>query len=135
MILIAFVLRFGWEKDNMENMPKPKVEGFKFSREKVWGANAKRSSSGKFSGKLVTKKVTLDMAFPANLSSKDIKKILKYVDPEDLVNHKYCYIEFTNEKNEVELKQFYFGNPSFDAMTYINGKFIWSSIQVQAVER
>lgn len=131
---MAFVLRFGWTKDNMEDMPKPKAEGWKISREKVWGANAKRSASGKFSGKIVTKKVTLDMAFPANLSSADMKKLLKYADPDNLKN-KYCYIQFTNEKNEVETKQFYFGNPSFDAMSYINGKFIWSSIQIQAVER
>lgn len=130
---MAFVLRFGWTKDKMEPMPTPKAEGWKLTREKVWGANAKRSASGKFSGKLVTKKVTLDMAFPANLSSDDMKKLLKYVDPDDLKN-KYCYIQFTNEKNEVETKQFYFGNPSFDAMTYIKGKFIWSSIQIQAVE-
>lgn len=131
---MAFVLKFGWTKSNMESMPCPKAEGWKISREKVWGADAKRSASALFSGKLVAKKVTLDMAFPANLSSKDIKKILKYADPDDLKN-KYCYIQFTNEKNETETKQFYFGNPSFDAMAYLNGKFIWSSIQVQAVER
>ena len=131
---MAFVLRFGWTKDNMEDMPKPKAEGWKISREKVWGPNAKRSASGLFSGNLKTKKVTLDMAFPANLTPADMKKLLKYADPDNLKN-KYCYIQFTNEKNEVETKRFYFGNPSFDAMSYINGKFIWSSIQIQAVER
>ena len=131
---MAFVLRFGWTKDNMEDMPKPKAEGWKISREKIWGANAKRSASALFSGKLVAKKVTLDMAFPANLTPAEIKKLMKYADPDDL-SKKYCYIQFTNEKNEVETKRFYFGNPSFDAMAYINGKFIWSSIQIQAVER
>lgn len=131
---MAFVLKFGWTKDKMEDMPTPKSEGWKISREKVWGANAKRSASALFSGKIVAKKVTLDMAFPANLSSADMKKLLKYADPDNLKN-KYCYIQFTNEKNEVETKQFYFGNPSFDAMSYIKGKFIWSSIQIQAVER
>lgn len=130
---MAFVFRFGWTKDNMEDMPKPKAEGLKITREKIWGANAKRSASGKFSGKLVVKKVTLDMAFPANLTPAEIKKLMKYADPNDL-SKKYCYIQFTNEKNEVETKRFYFGNPSFDAMSYINGKFIWSSIQIQAVE-
>lgn len=118
----------------MEDMPKPKAEGLKISREKIWGANAKRNASALFSGKLVAKKVTLDMAFPANLTPAEIKKLMKYVDPDDL-SKKYCYIQFTNEKNEVETKRFYFGNPSFDAMAYINGKFIWSSIQIQAVER
>lgn len=131
---MAFVLEFGWTKSNMEKMPTPKREGLKISREKVWGADAKRSASALFSGKLVAKKVTLDMAFPANLSPQEIKKLLKYADPENLKN-KYCYIKFTNEKNETETRQFYFGNPTFDAMAYMNGKFIWSSIQVQAVER
>lgn len=131
---MAFVLQFGWSKDKLEDMPLPKVEGFKISREKIWGANAKRSSKGKYSGKLVAKKVTLDMAFPANLSSSQIKKLMKYADPSDLSN-KYGYIRFTNEKGETETKEFYFGNPSFDAMTFLKGKFIWSSIQIQAVER
>ena len=117
----------------MEDMPTPKAEGLKISREKIWGPNAKRSASGLFSGNLKTKKVTLDMAFPANLTPAEIKKLMKYADPDDL-SKKYCYIQFTNEKNEVETKRFYFGNPSFDAMSYINGKFIWSSIQIQAVE-
>lgn len=124
---MAFVLRFGWTKGNMEDMPKPKAEGWKISREKVWGANAKRSASALFSGKLVAKKVTLDMAFPANLTPAEIKKLMKYADPNDLSN-KYCYIQFTNEKNEVETKRFYFGNPSFDAMSYINGKHNFSPV-------
>ena len=46
---MAFVLRFGWTKDKMEDMPKPKAEGWKISREKIWGANAKRSASALFS--------------------------------------------------------------------------------------
>ena len=74
------------------------------------------------------------MAFPANLTPSEIKKLMKYADPDDLSN-RYGYIQFTNEKGEKETKQFYFGNPSFDAMTFIKGKFIWSSIQIQAVER
>ena len=131
---MAFVLRFGWTKDNMEDMPKPKAEGLKISREKIWGPKSGRSSSALFSGKIKARKVTLDMAFPANLTPAEIKKLMKYADPDDL-SKKYCYIQFTNEKNEVETKRFYFGNPSFDAMSYINGKFIWSSIQIQAVER
>ena len=53
---MAFVLRFGWTKDNMEDMPKPKAEGWKISREKIWGPNAKRSASALFSGKLKAKK-------------------------------------------------------------------------------
>ena len=81
---MAFVLRFGWTKDNMEDMPKPKAEGWKISREKIWGPNAKRSASGLFSGNLKTKKVTLDMAFPANLTPAEIKKLMKYADPDDL---------------------------------------------------
>ena len=52
---MAFVFRFGWTKDNMEDMPKPKAEGLKISREKIWGANAKRSASALFSGKLKNK--------------------------------------------------------------------------------
>ena len=47
----------------------------------------------------------------------------------------YQIMCFVDEKGEKETKQFYFGNPSFDAMTFIKGKFIWSSIQIQAVER
>lgn len=134
VFIVGFVLKFGWTKDSMEDMPTPKIDGWKISREKVWGADAKRSASALFSGKLVAKKVTLDMVFPANLSPQEIKKILKYADPDNLKN-KYCYIQFTNEKGGLETKQFYFGNPSFDAHVFLNGKMLWSSIQIQAVER
>lgn len=131
---MAFTLKFGWTKESLEDMPTPKYEGWKISREKVWNAKAGRSSKALYNGKIVAKKVTLDMAFPANLTPSEIKKLMKYADPNDLSN-RYCYIQFTNEKGEKETKQFYFGNPSFDAMTFIKGKFIWSSIQIQAVER
>ena len=131
---MAFTLKFGWTKDSLEDMPTPKYEGWKISREKVWNAKAGRSSKALYNGKIVAKKVTLDMAFPANLTPSEIKKLMKYADPDDL-SKRYVYIQFTNEKGEKETKQFYFGIPSFDAMTFFNGKFIWSSIQIQAVER
>lgn len=131
---MGFTLKFGWTKDSLEDMPIPKYDGFKISREKIWSAKTGRSSKGQHNGDLVVKKVTLDMAFPANLTPSEIKKLMKYANPKNLTN-KYCYIQFTNEEGEKETKHFYFGNPSFDAMTFINGKFIWSSIQIQAVER
>lgn len=132
---MGFVLKFGWAKDNMEDMPCPTPGGWKITREKVWSEGTGRTSSAKFQGKLVAKKVTLDMAFPVDLSPAKIKKITKYADPDDLANHKYCYIQFTNEKSETETKQFYFGNPSFDGYAFFNGKMIFNSISVRAVER
>lgn len=132
---MEFILRFGWTKDKMEDIPCPTPGGWKISREKVWSANAKRTSSAKFQGTIVAKKVTLDMAFPENLSPSKVKKITEYADPDDLASHKYCYIQFTNEKSETETKQFYFGNPSFDGYAFFNGKMIFNSISVQAVER
>lgn len=136
---MAFVLKFGWTKNSLESMPHPASDGWKISREKVWSGNAKRTSSALFQGTLIDTKVTLDMAFPANTTSEEIKKLLKYASPEgtkaELNQKKYCYIQFTNEKGEIETKEFYFGNPSFDAHAFLNGKFLWSSIQIQAVER
>lgn len=132
---MGFVLKFGWTKSSMEDMPCPATGGWKISREKVWSANTRRTSSAKFQGTLVAKKVTLDMAFPVDLSPAQVKKIMKYADPDDLKNHKYCYIQFTNEKSETETKEFYFGNPSFDGYAFFNGKMIFNSISVQAVER
>ncbi len=132
---MGFVLKFGWTKNNMEDMPCPTPGGWKISREKVWGSNARRTSTAEFEGTLVDKKVTIDMAFPANLSPTQVKKITKYADPDDLANHKYCYIQFTNEKSETETKRFYFGNPSFDGYAFFNGKMIFNSVSVQAVEK
>lgn len=136
---MAFTLKFGWTTSSMEDVPKPKIDGWKISREKVWGADAKRSASALFSGTLIKDKVTLDMAFPADITKQEIKKIKEYACPtgtkEQLNKKKYCYIKFTNEEGEVETRQFYFGNPSFDAHVFINGKMLWSSMQIQAVER
>lgn len=134
------VLKFGWTKGTLVDMPIPSVDGFKISREKVWSANAKRTSSALFQGTLIAEKVTLDMAFPANLTPEQITKLEKYACPSESdlssnPSHKYCYIQFRNEKGEEETKQFYFGNPTFDAHVFLNGKFLWSSIQIQAVER
>lgn len=136
---MGFTLKFGWTTGSMEKMPCPSANGWKISREKVWSSNARRTSSAKFEGTMVDIKATLDMVFPANTSPEEIKKILKYASPKgtkaQLNEKKYCYIQFTNEAGEDETKQFYFGNPSFDAMAFLNGKFLWSSIQIQAVER
>ena len=71
----------------------------------MWNAKAGRSSKALYNGKIVAKKVTLDMAFPANLTPSEIKKLMKYADPDDLSN-RYGYIQFTNEKGEKETKQF-----------------------------
>ena len=127
IIKTIYQLSDNYKKYSTNNFGYPKYRS-KYQR------NSFTITSSNIEVNLKTKKVTLDMAFPANLSSADMKKLLKYADPDNLKN-KYCYIQFTNEKNEVETKRFYFGNPSFDAMSYINGKFIWSSIQIQAVER
>ena len=59
---MAFTLKFGWTKDSLEDMPTPKYEGWKISREKVWNAKAGRSSKALYNGKIVAKKVTLDMS-------------------------------------------------------------------------
>lgn len=136
---VEFVLKFGWTTSSMETMPIPSLDGWKISREKVWSSNAKRTSSAEFQGTLVDIKVTLDMTFPANTTPAEIKKILKYASPTgtkaELNQKKYCYIQFTNEKGEIETKRFYFGNPSFDAHVFLNGKMLWSSMQIQAVEK
>lgn len=129
-------LKFGWTKEKMEEMPPLAADGFKISREKVWSANARRTSSAKFTGTLVARKVTLDMAFPANLTGAQIDKLMTYADPDPKdKSHKFCFIEFTNEKGNRETAEFYFGNPTFDAHVFLNGKYLWSSIQIQAVER
>lgn len=137
---MGFVLKFGWTTSTLVDMPKLASGGWKIGREKVWNAKAARSSSTLFSGTIKGNKVTLDMAFLPDASSADIKLIKKYACPSDAdlkanPSHKYCYIRFTNEEGETETKQFYFGNPSFDAYAFINGKMIFNSISVQAVER
>lgn len=139
VFIVAFVLKFGWTTRSLEDMPKPSTGGFKISREKVWSSNAKRTSSAEFKGTLIAIKTTLDMSFPANITPAQMKKLLKYASPTgtkpQLNQQKYAYIQFTNEKGEVETDRFYFGNPSFDAHAFLNGKFLWSSIQIQAVAR
>ena len=126
IIKTIYQLSDNYKKYSTNNFGYPKYRS-KYQR------NSFTITSSNIEVNLKTKKVTLDMALPANLTPAEIKKLMKYADPDDL-SKKYCYIQFTNEKNEVETKRFYFGNPSFDAMSYINGKFIWSSIQIQAVE-
>lgn len=139
VFIVGFVLRFGWTIDSMEDMPTPAANGWKISREKIWGSNAKRTASGDFQGTLITIKTTLDMAFPANITPSQMKKLMKYASPEgtkaELNQKKYVYVQFTNEFSEIETKRFYFGNPSHDAHVFLNGKFLWSSIQIQAVNK
>lgn len=130
---MAFVLKFGWTTTSMEKIHPPSIDGIKIGREKVWSSNAKRNAAAKFSGTLIAEKVTLDMVFPADLTPEEIKKIKKYACPDDKRN-KFGYIQFTNEENEAETKYFYFGNPTFEPHVYMNGKYLFSSIQVQARE-
>lgn len=136
---MGFTLKFGWTENSLEKMPSPSTDGFKITREKVWSSNAKRTSSAEFHGTLIAIKTTLDMSFPADTTSEQMKKLLKYASPEgekaQLNQKKYAYIQFTNEFGENETKRFYFGNPSFDAHVFLNGKFLWSSIQIQAVAK
>lgn len=131
------MLKFGWSTNNMETIPSPSADGFKISREKVWNSKAARSSKALFNGTVVARKVTLDMSFPPNLTNAQRKLILKYAnaDTDTYPSRKYCYIQFVNEAGENETKRFYFGNPSFDAHVFLNGKYLSQSFSVQAVER
>jgi hypothetical protein len=136
----SFTLKFGWKKTDMVDMPSPSVDGFNIGREKVWNAKAGRSSSALYSGTIKSVKTTLDMSFPANLTNAQREKLLKYASPtpSDLKSnpsHKYCYITFTNETGDNETIQVYFGNPSFEAHVFMNGKYLSQSFSIQAVER
>ena len=136
---MGFTLKFGWTENSLEDVPKPSADGWSVSEEKVWSSNAKRTSSAEFHGTLVDVKTTIDMAFPVDTTPAQMRKLLKYASPEgtktQLNQKKYVYIQFTDPRGVTKTKKFYFGNPRFDAHVFINGKMLWSSIQIQAVEK
>lgn len=111
--------------------PCPAVNGFKITREKIWSSNTRRSSSAKMQGKIKAIKRTLDIAFPHGIDKSEITKI------NDAVNSKNPWhtIEFTNEKGNTESGTFYFGSPSYEPYSFIDGKMVLSSLSIQAVER
>lgn len=123
---MAFVL----EVDG-KSWPCPASNGFKINREKVWSANTGRSASAKMQGKIVGIKTTLDMAFPPSVTSKQLKTIKTSVDSKE----EWHTVKFTNEVGETETIEAYFGNPSYEPYSFINGKMVLSSISIQAVER
>lgn len=123
---MAFVLKF-----DGKTMPTPMYDGFEINREKVWSSNTRRSSSAKMQGTIVAVKTTLKMDFPPNLTKAQIKSITDIVDSE----REWHTITFTNEKSETETITAYFGNPRYGVSFFRDGKWMFSSITVEAVER
>ena len=123
---MAFVLKF----DN-QTMPQPAHDGFQIAREKVWSENTRRTSSAKMTGTIKAIKTTLSISFPPNLTKAEVKKISDIVDS----NKEWHTVTFTNEKSEQETITVYFGTPQYGCKMFKNGKFIFSSISVEAVER
>lgn len=109
----------------------PSVGGWKITREKIWSANTRRTSSGKMNGTIIAIKTTLDMAFPPNTTKKELEVIKSSVDS----TKEWHEIKFTNELGEKETDYFYFGNPSYESYSFIDGKMVLSSISIQAVNR
>ena len=110
-------------------MPTP--ASITVKREKVWSSGTRRSSSAKMQGKIVAIKCTLSITFPAYLSQADLNKIKNAVDNTD----EWHSVTFTNEYNETETKNFYFGNPEYSSHFYANGRLLFDQIVIEAVQR
>ena len=123
---MGFVLKVDGKK-----WKTPAHGGWKITREKIWSANTRRTSSGKMQGTIIAIKTTLDMAFPPSITKSELQTIKNSVDSKE----EWHELEFTNELGEVEKDTFYFGNPSYEGYAFLNGKMILSSISIQAVNK
>lgn len=112
-------------------IPSPQAGGFSISRDFVQSSKTRRTADATMTGKIVGIKAKVKMSFSPKLTPSEVKKIKELV-----VNKTFFHkLGFVNEMSEWEEITVYFGNYSFDAYGFINGKMMPQSFSFEAVEK
>lgn len=119
---------------NNVEMPAPALEGLTVSHEKIWSANAGRTSSGKMQGTLIAVKTTLKIKWAA-LSPSQLATIQSAVDN---TSNPFRTVKFTDPANpsgSLLEKTMYFGPLSFTVHSFADGIQKIINATVDAIER
>lgn len=114
---------------NGYNPPAVKEEGYSVTPNKIWSSNTKRSATGKMFGDIVATKYTLKLSW--DRMKGDILK-----DLSNAIRSKAFFdVTFFDEKGESLTRQFYSADTTFTLKKILNGKTLYSQVNVELIER
>lgn len=116
---------------NGVKMPTPALEGVTITREKIWSADAGRTSAGKMVGTVVAVKTKLAIKWPP-LTPAQVQTIESAVSDGD---NPFVPVKFTDVAGSTVTKTMYFGTPSYTIYSWGDGIQYIKDAAVDGIER
>ncbi|MCD8086776.1 MAG: hypothetical protein LUF28_10795 [Clostridiales bacterium] len=111
-------------------MPTPALEGLTITREKIWSADAGRTSSGKMVGTIVAIKTKLSITWPP-LTMEEVATIEEAVSS----SNSFVSMSYTDMTGSTVTKTVYFGTPSYTVYSYAEGVQWVKDVTVDGIEQ
>lgn len=119
-------------KFNGIDMPIPKINGFKISKNKIWSRNTGRNDYGSMVGSIIAIKNKVEIEWPP-LSNSEVAAIDDVVSD---VDNPFVPIEYTNERGEVTTITAYFGDVTYPVYSMnAQGKMIINGVKISGIEQ
>lgn len=111
------------------DMPEPKHNGLRFSKEKIWSKNTGRGSTGDMNGDVIARKWTIEVEWPP-LNEEKIGIVDTAIDPT------YVMVKAIRPGTgkTMELKM-YAGTPTYPVYSYAEGYPRYVGVGVILIER
>lgn len=116
---------------NGTRIKAPKVNGIIRKKEKIWSKNTGRTASGRMQGTIIAIKTTYSFEWTA-LTQEDQALIEMLISDKTVP---FSTVKIRHPNGDVDEFECYFGTPSFNEWSRINGEWRCTSAKVDAIER
>lgn len=112
-----------------KNMPEPKQNGLKITREKIWSKNTGRGADGTTIGDVVARKWKLQVEWPI-LSDDEAAVVGNAVEPA------FFSVKFKNPNTKkMDTLEMYAGTPVYPVYSYAEGLPRYVGVAVDLIEK
>lgn len=119
-------------KFNGIDMPVPKQNGFKITKNKIWSANTKRNDNGGMVGTIIAIKRKIEIEW-AVLTPEQVKRIDDVVSDASMP---FTSISYRDEQGGTTEMTAYFGDPTYPIYSLnVNGKQLLTGVKVNGIEQ
>lgn len=131
MVITANLHKAVLKFDGIE-MPTPKFNGFKISKNKIWSKNTGRNGNGDMVGTIIAVKRKVEITWPI-LEAGQISLIDNIVSNP---NTPYHQVQYTDESGNVTEITAYFNDASYPILSVnLNGKQLLEGVGINGIEK
>lgn len=112
-------------------LPQPLINGFSIKPEKVWSKNTGRTAAVTMVGTILDIKTTVDIKWPA-LPVEKVELIEQVVSNKD---RPFVPMSFTDQTGARRTMTVYFGTPTYNCFSWVDGEWRVTDLSVSAVEQ